>query len=230
MDENPGVFDRTLRALFVNSRKAFYFCLLNAELPSTLRFFLTRACPVTRFDLHILLLLALLTAPASTFAFLRYYLYDDSDNMNMNMNTINGDIDRSGEEDESEARNPPQTVLEQIQSRRKREKAIDQWDLQLRKQCERVLGEKASLSHGLVEGEAEFIRDIVCYGVWTLALRNISLSEQTKKHILDILELLDGLLDLSLLDDEMMTSRTVEDEMGLFCCRYISGDNVLSPR
>ena len=148
----------------------------------------------------------------------------------MDMDNMNENSDCYGEENGSGVRNLSQTALRQIQNRRKREEAINQWDLQLRKQCKRVLGEKASLSLGLVEGEAEFIRDIVCYSVWTLALRNISLSEQTKKHILDILGLLDGLLDLSLLDDEMMTSRTVEDEMGLFCCRYISGDNVLSPQ
>lgn len=103
-------------------------------------------------------------------------------------------------------------------------------EYQLYKQCETRFGEGVELSHSLAEGEAELIRDIICYCIWVIALRNLPLNAQTKQFAIDSLGLLEGLLDISLLvedddddnDGDIAMTKTVEENMSMLCCQYLS--------
>lgn len=168
IDINPAFFDHSFRTLVINSRKAYYYYLLQKDEIPVILFFLSISSSSTRFDLHLLALLASLSNPTRIIHFLHEYIFGGT---------------RYGE---------------------------------LRHLCERNLG-WLRVQEGLVEGETELLRDVMCYIVLSIMITRVRLEKETKQKASEVFGLIEGLMDESLLDEEAIYEKTAEDRMCELC-------------
>ena len=66
---------------------------------------------------------------------------------------------------------------------------------------------------GLAEGETELIRDVLCCTVLSMGITRIRLEKEMKEKAVEVFGLIEGLMDVSLLDEEAVYEKTLEDRM-----------------
>lgn len=97
---------------------------------------------------------------------------------------------------------------------------------ELRSQCEKDLGWMKG-EDGLAEGETELLRDILCCVVLSVGITRIRIEKEMKKKAVEVFGLIEGLMDVSLLDENAIYQKTVEDRM-CEVCECVLNDTPLS--
>lgn len=97
---------------------------------------------------------------------------------------------------------------------------------ELRSQCEKNLG-WLKREEGLAEGETELIRDVLCCTVLSMGITRIRLEKEMKEKAVEVFGLIEGLMDVSLLDEEAVYEKTLEDRI-CEVCEYVLNDTPLS--
>ena len=79
----------------------------------------------------------------------------------------------------------------------------------------------------MAEGETELIRDVLCCTVLSMGITRIRLEKEMKEKAVEVFGLIEGLMDVSLLDEEAVYEKTLEDRI-CEVCEYVLNDTPLS--